>query len=239
MLWALMKKKKNLQFTAIQTQKATLKWPQSSFVAQTQNSVFWLGRHRPGQWAFLSVAVLSNRICSFGSLLAYTVPCREFVWYISFVKWSEERVCALELLQCCERLISGTLHAVVDECMCLFISVSCSVLFVVGTCCVNVLWNRVRVWQLPYRTAEWQKILTYWGNFSPWQPVIGSITVLHCWYNHHASLIVLSFCDLSAGLRCFSQTWPPCITPLLLWYRHDLPAWCWCCHSTDMTLLNL
>jgi hypothetical protein len=61
---------------------------------------------------------------------------------------AEERVktfCALELLQCYARLISGTPCAVVDECMCLFISVSCSVVFVVGTCCLNVMWNRTRV----------------------------------------------------------------------------------------------
>lgn len=53
---------------------------------------------------------------------------------------------------------------------------------------------------------------------------IGSITVLQCWYNHHATLLVLSFCNLCAGLHCFSQTWPPCLVLVLPLYWHDPPS---------------
>ena len=80
----------DLQFIVILTRKATMKWPRNSSLAQTQNTVFWLGHRRPGQWSCLSVAVLSNGVFSFGGLLANTVLCGEFVWYRNFVKWGKE-----------------------------------------------------------------------------------------------------------------------------------------------------
>lgn len=153
---------------------------------------------------------------------------------------AEKRVktfCTLELLQCYARLISGTPRAVVDECMCLFIIVSCSIVFVVGTCCLNVMWNRARLmtalrycWvtentdilrQLLPLTASDR--VHYCTTVLVQSPCFIACTFLLwplCW-------VALLFTDLTSLLNTMTfmvQTWPPCLALVLPLYWHDPPS---------------
>lgn len=117
---------------------------------------------------------------------------------------------------------------------------------VVCTCGVNMMWNQAHVWWFDdLMTAQvycWITQDTYILRQLPlWHPVIRSINVLQCWYNHCASSLVLSFWNLCWIAVLFTettsllntimfmvQTWPPSLVLVLPLYCHDPPPW-FCC----------